>query len=37
MSVVLDLLHFVIFFSSDEVRWRSRIVWSMGISFYIRG
>ena len=35
--MVLNLLHFVEFFPSNEVRWRSRIVWSMGIGLYIRG
>ena len=35
--MVSNLLHFVEFFSSDKVRWRSRIVWSVGISLHIRG
>ena len=36
-SVVPDLLHFVELFSSDEVRRWSRIVWSVGLSFYVWG
>ena len=37
MSVVPDLLHFIELFSSNEVRWWPRIIWSMGISLYIQG
>ena len=37
MSVVSNLLHFIESFSSNEVRWRSRIVWSMGIGLNVRG
>ena len=37
MLVVLDLLHFIEFFSSDKVRWGSGVVWSMGIGLHVRG
>ena len=35
-SVVSDLLHFIEFFSSNKVRWGSRIVQSMGIGLPVR-
>ena len=34
-SVVLDGLNFVVFFSSDKIRWRSREVWAMRFSLVI--
>ena len=34
-SVATYLLHFIEFFSSDEVGWWPRIIWSMGICFYV--
>ena len=37
MSMVLNLLHFIEFFSTDKIRWGPRVVWSMGICFHIRG
>ena len=36
MLVVSDLLHFIEFFSSNKVRWGSRIVRSVGISLSVR-
>ena len=35
--VALNLLHFIEFFSSDKIRWRSGVIWSMGIGLDIRG
>ena len=37
MLVVSDLLHFIEFFSTNEVRWWSRIIWSVSIGFLVRG
>ena len=37
MLVVSNLLHFIDFFSTNEVRWWSRIVQSMSIGFSVRG
>jgi hypothetical protein len=35
-SVVFDLLHLVLFFSSDKVRWGSGVVWAVDGVFMIR-
>ena len=37
MLVVSNLLHFIKFFSTNKIRWGSRVVWSVGISFDVRG
>ena len=35
--VVLDLLHFIELFSTNEVRWWSGVIWSVGIGLYVWG
>ena len=36
-SVINDVFHFVLRFSSDKVRWWPRVVGAMGLVFMIRG
>jgi hypothetical protein len=35
VSVAADLLHFILFFTLNEVRWRSGKVWAMSGHFVI--
>ena len=37
MLVVSNLLHFIEFFSSNKVRWRSGIIRSVSIGLLVRG
>ena len=36
-SMVPDLLHFILFFIIDQVRWGTGVVWTMGKSFDVWG
>ena len=37
MSVIPDLLHLILFFIIDQVRWGSGIIWAVGMCFDIWG